>query len=123
MRDTSGTDGDIETEIEGSYDTAPSQLDEDGHGKSPTEEPIITNLLSHFRTNTITEVDTWELQLGETVKRGGATSVGVGAGVEDPGHVDTSLTPINSDLTLSLPSKDSNSQPPSRWHSQPAKKR
>jgi len=36
LRDTSGTDGDIETETEGSYDTVPSQLsrDEDGDGES-----------------------------------------------------------------------------------------
>ena len=72
----------IETEIEGSYDTAPSQLDEDGDGESPAEEPSITDLLSHSHRHPITGAEARELQLGETVKRVGATSAGVGAGVE-----------------------------------------
>ena len=38
VRDTSGTDGDIETETEGSYDAASSQLsrDEDGVDGPPS---------------------------------------------------------------------------------------
>ena len=64
----------METETEGGYDTAPSQLSE---GDEPSMADL---LLSHHSpaAHPITGAEAWELELGETVKRAGATSAGGG---------------------------------------------
>jgi hypothetical protein len=43
-RNTSCTDGDIETEAEGGYDTAPSQLSRERDGDGDGDEPSIADL-------------------------------------------------------------------------------
>ena len=87
-RDTSGDDGpppgagpdaqtepEMETETEGGYDTAPSQLSE---GDEPSMADLL--LLPHHSpaAHPIRGAEAWELELGETVKRAGATSAGGG---------------------------------------------
>ena len=69
------TEPEMETETEGGYDTAPSQLSE---GDEPSMADLL--LLSHHSpaTHPIRGAEAWELELGETVKRAGAMSSGVG---------------------------------------------
>ena len=72
-----GPDAQAEPETEGGFDTAPSQLSEDsGSADEPSMADLL--LLSHSPAHPITGAEAWELELGETVKRAGATSAGGG---------------------------------------------
>ena len=77
----------METETEGGYDTAPSQLSE---GDEPSMADLL--LLSHHSpaAHPIRGAEAWELELGETVKRaagaGGSTSGIGGTGVVRTGR-------------------------------------
>ena len=64
-----------EAETEGGYDTTPSQLSE---GDKLSMADLL--LLPHHSpaAHPITGAEAWELELGETVKCAGATSVGIG---------------------------------------------
>ena len=70
------TEPEMKTETEGGYNTAPSQLPEG-------DEPSMADLLSHHSpvAHPITGAEAWELELGETVKRAGATSGGGGGSI------------------------------------------
>ena len=72
-----GPDTQAEPETEGGYDTAPSQLSE---GDEPSMADLLLLLLPHQSpaAHPITGAEAWELELGETVKRAGATSAGGG---------------------------------------------
>ncbi|KIJ97341.1 hypothetical protein K443DRAFT_681613 [Laccaria amethystina LaAM-08-1] len=74
-----------ETETEGGYDTAPSQLSEDG-GDEPS---MVDLLLSHSPAHPISGAEAWELELGETVKRVGAGVGGSTNGIGGSGVVRT----------------------------------
>ena len=80
------TEPEPETETEGGYDTAPSQLSEDGSGGN---KPSMADLLflSHHSpaAHPIKGAEAWEFELGETVKRAGATSAGGGGSTSEIG--------------------------------------